>query len=89
LDPIHITHQSTEQQEAVSGYLVGGYCLEQEFLLKRKIQFATYPQVGDLIVFPNTAGYMMHFFESQAHQFALASNVFCNENLHMEKHDGD
>lgn len=89
LDPIHITHQSTEQQEAVAGYLVGGYCLEQEFLLKRKIQFATYPQVGDLIVFPNTAGYMMHFFESQAHQFALASNVFCNENLHIDKHDGD
>ncbi|KGE13759.1 alanine racemase [Sphingobacterium deserti] len=89
LDPIHITHQSTELQEPVDGYLVGGYCLEQEFLLKRKIQFATYPKIGDLIIFPNTAGYMMHFFESQAHQFALANNVFCTADLQITKHDGD
>ncbi|TDS10975.1 Y4yA family PLP-dependent enzyme [Sphingobacterium paludis] len=89
LDPIHITHQSAERQEPISGYLVGGYCLEQEFLLKRKIQFATYPQIGDLIAFPNTAGYMMHFFESQAHQFALASNVFCTADLEITKQDGD
>lgn len=89
LDPIHITHQSTDIQEPVSGYLVGGYCLEQEFLLKRKIQFATYPQIGDLIAFPNTAGYMMHFFESQAHQFALANNVFYTDDLQILKSDGD
>ncbi|MFD2594005.1 alanine racemase [Sphingobacterium griseoflavum] len=89
LDPIHITHQPTEKQEPVHGYLVGGYCLEQEFLLKRKIQFATYPEIGDLIAFPNTAGYMMHFFESQAHQFALASNVFFTKDLQLIKQDGD
>ncbi len=89
VDPIHITHQAQELQQPVSGFLVGGYCLEQEFLLKRKIQFATYPQIGDLIVFPNTAGYMMHFFESQAHQFALASNVFCNEDLAITNPDKD
>lgn len=89
LDPLHITHQSADMHVPVSGYFVGGYCLEQEFILKRKIQFATYPQIGDLIVFPNTAGYMMHFFESQAHQFALAGNVFYREDLQTLKQDGD
>lgn len=76
LDPIHIS-QSTDASEygAVEGFLVGTYCLEQELILKRKIAFNTFPQVGDLIVFPNTAGYMMHFFESEAHLFELAKNL--------------
>lgn len=85
LDPIHlpqtsadIGHSSNEEQAAF-GYLVGAYCLEQEFILLRKIKFQGFPTVGDLMVFVNTAGYMMHFFESQAHQFALAENVFYDE----------
>lgn len=76
LDPIHIPKEVREEQEKTYGYLVGAYCLEQEFILKRKIQFNQFPNVGDLIVIPNTAGYMMHFFESEAHLFELANNVF-------------
>lgn len=88
LDPIHLpTVRKEDDNEPVEGYLVGAYCLEQEFILKRKIVFDSYPEVGDLLVFVNTAGYMMHFFESQAHQFALASNVFCSETLDMRRDD--
>lgn len=76
LDPIHIPKEVREEQEKTYGYLVGAYCLEQEFILKRKIEFNQFPEVGDLIVIPNTAGYMMHFFESEAHLFELANNVF-------------
>lgn len=77
LDPIHIPRtQNTENDKVYEGYLVGAYCLEQELILKRKITFLQFPHVGDLIVFPNTAGYMMHFFESEAHLFELAKNVF-------------
>ncbi len=79
LDPIHLPQNSmdsSDDEQGTFGYLVGAYCLEQEFILLRKIKFQTMPAVGDLIVFVNTAGYMMHFFESHAHQFALAENVF-------------
>ena len=85
LDPIHLARTSlsksdlAEEDEPVFGYVVGAYCLEQEFILLRKIKFQNVPAVGDLMVFVNTAGYMMHFFESQAHQFALAENVFYDQ----------
>ena len=81
VDPIHIPKQPKENNLSMQshGYLVGAYCLEQELILKRKLTFQQYPEVGDLIAFPNTAGYMMHFFESEAHLFELAANVFVHD----------
>lgn len=77
LDPIHLTmHENDGDTAPCYGYLVGAYCLEQELILKRKIKFEQFPEIGDFIVFPNTAGYMMHFFESEAHLFELAKNLF-------------
>lgn len=58
-----------------SCYFVGSYCLERDVILKRKIFLPKLPQIGDLVCFVNTAGYMMHFFESEAHQFGLAKNL--------------
>ncbi|RAV29244.1 type III PLP-dependent enzyme domain-containing protein [Sinomicrobium soli] len=77
-DPVHISRVSSSGPEA-EGYLVGGYCLEQEFILKRKIRFRNLPVTGDWIVFINTAGYMMHFYESRAHRFELAANLLYEE----------
>lgn len=89
LDPIHLTAETEDTlgaQEPHYGYLVGAYCLEQELILKRKIKFLRFPQVGDIVVFPNTAGYMMHFFESEAHLFELAKNlVFDPDKNHLEE----
>ena len=31
--------------------------------------------VGDIVVFPNTAGYLMHILESTSHQIPLARNL--------------
>ena len=31
--------------------------------------------VGDIVVFPNTAGYLMHILESASHQIPLARNL--------------
>ncbi len=31
--------------------------------------------MGDLIAFPNTAGYLMHILESASHQIPLARNL--------------
>lgn len=81
VDPLHIPQNEKRplDDNGVYGYLVGAYCLEQELILKRKIKFENHPQVGDLLVFFNTAGYMMHFYESQAHQFDLAVNMLYNQ----------
>lgn len=78
LDPIHISIDEYSEEDCY-GYLVGAYCLEQEFILKRKIQFKSFPKVGDMILFVNTAGYMMHFYESEAHLFELAKNLVFDE----------
>ena len=31
--------------------------------------------MGDIVVFPNTAGYLMHILESASHQIPLARNL--------------
>lgn len=77
LDPIHLPkREDQEAKDPCYAYLVGSYCLEQELILKRKVRLKSFPEIGDLILFPNTAGYMMHFYESEAHLFELAKNVF-------------
>ncbi len=63
------------KDDSIKAFFVGAYCLEQEFLLKRKIKLEKLPAIGDAVCFPNTAGYMMHFFESEAHLFDLAQNL--------------
>ena len=76
VDPIHLSSDNNSYDEECYGYLTGGYCLERDIILKRKIKFEGLPSKGDLIIFINTAGYMMHFFETRAHQFNLAKNIF-------------
>lgn len=74
LDPIFIPKTKKEVANC-EVYFVGAYCLEQELILKRKIVLPQFPEIGDLVCFVNTAGYMMHFYESEAHLFDLAKNL--------------
>ncbi len=83
LDPIYIPKKTTNGPPC-DVYFVGAYCLEQELILKRKISLPQFPEIGDLICFVNTAGYMMHFYESQAHQFDLAKNLVVKKNASWE-----
>jgi diaminopimelate decarboxylase len=64
-----------ETPPAVEGYLVGAYCIERELLTWRLLRFPRGAAVGDIVVFPNTAGYLMHSLESASHQIALARNL--------------
>jgi diaminopimelate decarboxylase len=59
----------------IEGYLVGAYCIERELLTWRRLRFPDGVEVGDLVVFPNTAGYLMHILESASHQIPLARNL--------------
>ncbi|MCH7408704.1 Y4yA family PLP-dependent enzyme [Belliella sp. DSM 111904] len=74
VDPLFIPQEKLNS-EPCEVYFVGGYCLEQDFILKRCIRLPQFPQIGDLLCFVNTAGYMMHFYERQAHGFDLAKNL--------------
>lgn len=62
-------------ESPLEGHLVGAYCIERELLTWRRLAFPTGVAVGDLIVFPNTAGYLMHILESASHQIPLARNL--------------
>jgi len=75
LDPLMVPGPGP-RGAAVEGYLAGTYCTESEWLTRRKMVFPQGVRPGDLMIFPNTAGYLMHFLESRSHQFPLARNVF-------------
>jgi diaminopimelate decarboxylase len=59
----------------IEGFLVGAYCIERELLTWRRLAFPRGVEVGDIVVFPNTAGYLMHILESASHQIPLARNL--------------
>ncbi|MDQ1292750.1 MAG: diaminopimelate decarboxylase [Actinomycetota bacterium] len=42
-------------------YLLGNLCLETDLITRRVVHLPRLPRVGDLLVFANTAGYLMDF----------------------------
>lgn len=50
-------------------------CLESDMLTWRKIPLPSRPRTGDLLVYPNTAGYQMDSNESPFHDLALPPKV--------------
>lgn len=64
-----------EPSPAFEGFLVGAYCVEEELLLRRRLQFPDGVARGDIAAFINTGGYLMHILESASHQLPLAATV--------------
>jgi len=85
VDPLLLPREKTERPEKCDGYLVGSYCTESELILQRRLTFPVGVCRGDLIAIPNTAGYFMHFKESQSHQFPLALNLVVDSDGHFCK----
>ena len=80
LDPVFIKAKSDDKEKkATPAYFTGGYCLEHDIILKRKIVLPCLPEVGDIVCFPNTAGYMMHFYETRSHLFDFTTNLVIDE----------
>ncbi|RKN83499.1 type III PLP-dependent enzyme domain-containing protein [Ulvibacterium marinum] len=77
VDPYLVYNREPEETKNTSMYFTGAYCLEQDVILKRKFTFPGLPGIGDHIAFINTGGYMMHFYETEAHLFALSTNLYC------------
>lgn len=76
VDPLLMRPSSaSDPTEEIEAYLVGAYCIERELLSWRRFNFPGGVAVGDLVAFPNTAGYLMHILESASHQIPLARNL--------------
>ncbi len=90
VDPVVIRKDSKSNASVpgspVDVYFCGAYCLERDVLLRRAIHLPELPAVGDLVAFPNTAGYMMHLFESEAHLFPPAANLVRSPDQNSNKH---
>ncbi|TWU48153.1 Diaminopimelate decarboxylase [Rubripirellula reticaptiva] len=75
VDPILVPHDKNNRPPATTGYLAGNYCAEDDLITPRRMRFDRGVQAGDILAFPNTAGYQMHFMESRGHQFDLPENI--------------
>jgi diaminopimelate decarboxylase len=63
-DPILISRGSTNSNTPYEAYIFGNLCREDDILLDRKVCFDKKPEIGDLLVFINTAAYAGSFEDS-------------------------
>nr|WP_282449595.1 Y4yA family PLP-dependent enzyme [Roseibium sp. CAU 1639] len=73
--PMLIQRGPARQQTPVRAAIGGSSCMEYDVLTWRKIMFPAAPRYGDLIIYPNTAGYQMDKNESEFHQLALPPKI--------------
>lgn len=57
------------------GFLTGDTCMESDLIFRRMVMLPTPLPADSLVLFPNTAGYHMHLFQSPGHRGVLPSNV--------------
>ncbi|MEU3290252.1 Y4yA family PLP-dependent enzyme [Streptomyces longwoodensis] len=65
--------------EPVRACVGGATCLESDMVTWRKVAFSVRPHPGDLLVYPNTAGYQMDSNESPFHDLPLPPKVVVDE----------
>ena len=76
VDPVFIpADRKSREMRPTPVYFSGGYCLEQDIVLKRAIVLPCLPEAGEIVCFPNTAGYLMHFYETQSHLLEFSTNL--------------
>lgn len=74
LDPVVVARRGGARAPG-EAYLVGNLCLEADLISRRRIAFREFPEVGDLLAFPNTAGYFMDFSADHALAQPLAAKI--------------
>jgi diaminopimelate decarboxylase len=73
-DPI-ILSDKPRQSSTEGAFIVGNMCSEGDLIYLRKLQLQHLPQPGDIICFPNTAGYFAHHLETGSHGSSLPKNL--------------
>jgi diaminopimelate decarboxylase len=78
-DPTIIYQTPKEQTENIGVYFAGNLCLKSDLLTRHKTFLPQLPEPDDLVVFHNTAAYMMDFAESHTLQQPVAKKVAITE----------
>lgn len=78
-DPVLLPTDARPGDSPVRACVGGATCLESDMLTWRKVAFPVRPRPGDLLVYPNTAGYQMDSNESPFHDLALPPKVVVDE----------
>ncbi|HZZ48060.1 MAG TPA: Y4yA family PLP-dependent enzyme [Pseudonocardia sp.] len=73
-DPI-LWPASRARTSPVRACVGGASCMDYDMLTWRKVAFDRRPEAGDLLVYPNTAGYQMDKNETEFHQLRLPRRV--------------
>lgn len=76
VDPVLVSVVSQNEQTTPQQYYVGGnLCLESDMLAKSAITLHRTPKAGDILVYINTAGYMMDSNESTFSHFPIPQKI--------------
>lgn len=78
MDPLLISVTDSPVNGQFECFIVGSLCREEDFLMKRKVQFDRIPQPGDLICFVNTAAYRIDFEDASPHQQPVGMRLVAN-----------
>ncbi|MGW5861266.1 Y4yA family PLP-dependent enzyme [Streptomyces sp. NPDC055239] len=74
-DPLLIPQDQATSSGLFPAGVGAATCLESDMLTWRKIAFPQRPRAGDLLLYPNTAGYQMDSNESPFHDLPLPPKV--------------
>ncbi|OLP54664.1 amino acid decarboxylase [Rhizobium rhizosphaerae] len=77
--PFLIERGPAQPRTPIRAAIGGSSCMEYDVLTWRKIVFPAPPRHGDLIVYPNTAGYQMDKNESEFHQLPLPPKIVISQ----------
>lgn len=72
VDPLWL---GVRTDEAQPGFLAGDTCMESDLILRRMVAIPSPLPENALVLFPNTAGYHMHLFQSPGHREGLPQNL--------------
>ncbi|MBY0552229.1 MAG: hypothetical protein K2W95_33425 [Candidatus Obscuribacterales bacterium] len=74
-DPLLISSGGERAALNEGAYIVGCLCGEADVIYKRKLRLPFMPEMGDTVVFVNSAGYLAHHMEIGTHGNPLPRNV--------------
>ncbi|MFE9583144.1 alanine racemase [Nocardia sp. NPDC006044] len=74
-DPILVPRNPNPAAAPIASCVGGASCMEYDVLTWRKVPLPQCPAHGDLLLYPNTAGYQMDKNESEFHQLPLPPKV--------------
>ncbi|BBH67359.1 diaminopimelate decarboxylase [Actinoplanes sp. OR16] len=74
MDPVLVPRNGAKGP-AAGVFLLGNLCLESDLITRRRVFLPSRPEPGDLLVFVNTAGYLMDFTATEALRQPAARTV--------------